>query len=103
MSPYPDEKKCCHHTGFSEKCRDLVMSGRCQNRWGQITGVNPNTGEAINDFACVDDHARLLALEQTMMIRSVSSEIEKLTNSIFARVNDALIEQGAAHQIEDAR
>jgi len=77
----PDKETGCHHTGFAKKCRDLVASGKCK-RWLQIAGNNPNTGEAVNRFDCVDNWTPLLLIENSQMQRQTGAAVESFRNEM---------------------
>jgi hypothetical protein len=50
----PDSKRGCHRTGFTRKCRDLLVSEEC-NRWIMIEGTNPANGQPLSQWDCVDN------------------------------------------------
>ena len=88
----PDEKRGCHRTGFTRRCRDLVVSGECQ-RWMQVLGVHPNTGDRINKYNCIDDWAPVLMMENSKLQRETGAAIESFRNETVAHGNALL----AAH------
>lgn len=51
----PPKEAMCHCTWFEKSCRDLVVSGACR-RWTRIDGMNPQTGEKLDRWDCVDNH-----------------------------------------------
>lgn len=79
MLNLPDEKVGCHHTGFEKKCRQLVCDGVC-NRWIQIIGTNPNTGEPVNQFDCVDNWTPMLLIENSQLQRQTGAAVESFRN-----------------------
>lgn len=79
MMDLPSEKRGCHRTGFAKKCRALVVKGTCE-RWVQIQGKNPNTGEDINRSQCIDDWSFLLSIEHSQQQRQAGAAIESARN-----------------------
>ena len=77
----PGKETMCHKTGFTKSCRDLVTSEAC-NRWMQIQGNHPNTGEAINRSMCVDDWTPILLMENSQMQRQTGAAVESLRNNV---------------------
>ena len=77
----PNKDRGCHHTGFARKCRELVVSGECE-RWTQIQGMNPNTGEQISRHGCIDDWGPMLMIENTQQQRQTGAAVENLRNRV---------------------
>jgi hypothetical protein len=77
----PSDKIYCHHTGFKKKCRVLVTNGAC-NRWMQVRGMNPNTGEDINRSDCVDNWTPILLIENSQMQRQTGAAVESFRNEM---------------------
>lgn len=77
----PDKALMCHHTGFSRACRELVADGAC-GRWLQIQGANPNTGEPVNRYDCVDNWIPLLLIENSQMQRQTGAAVESFRNEM---------------------
>jgi hypothetical protein len=75
----PDTKRRCHCTGFTKSCHKLVTSGAC-GRWMQLQGQNPQTGEQLSRWGCVDDHVATLLLENAMQQRHTTASVDKLRN-----------------------
>ena len=71
----------CHQTGFTKSCRELVVDEKC-DRWMQVQGNNPNTGEAINQSKCVDDWVPLLLIENSQMQMQTGAAVESLRNVV---------------------
>jgi hypothetical protein len=97
MLNLPDPKAGCHLTGFTKKCGDLVTKGICK-RWMHITGVNPNTGETINEARCTDDWLPLLMIENSKLQRETGAAVESFRNEMV-KAN----EMGLAALIGEAR
>lgn len=77
----PDPKIGCHRTGFTKKCRKLVTDGIC-NRWMQIAGNNPNTGEPLNKCDCIDNWGPVLMIENSQQQRQTAAAIESFRNEM---------------------
>lgn len=97
MVDLPDKERGCHKTGFTRKCRDLVVNGEC-DRWMQIQGKNPNTGEDINESKCIDDWLPILLMENSQMQRQTGAAVESFRNEMV-RQNNALT--GQMRQVSD--
>ena len=79
---FPSEKKMCHLTGFTKSCLELCVSKACQDRWVHITGENPQTGEPIDKWGCVDDQAVTLHLDQTRRLHMLAATLQDTRNDI---------------------
>ena len=79
LLPKPDMG--CHRTGFDKNCRDLVASGRCK-RWMQVVGADPNTGEPVNRFDCVDNWIPILLIENSQQQRQTAAAVESFRNEM---------------------
>jgi hypothetical protein len=82
MDPFPPEKRMCHLTGFTKKCKALVGSGKCQGRWVWIEGRDANTGEQMRQYGCVDDFGPKLQIELGAQMRSMGAAIESFRNEM---------------------
>lgn len=81
MDMLPDEKVMCHHTSFDKPCREMVVNGRCR-KWVQIQGSNPNTGEPVNKWDCVDAWLPFLLIENSQMQRQTGASIDSFRNEV---------------------
>jgi hypothetical protein len=79
----PDKDRACHRTGFEKSCRDLVSSEKCP-RWLQIMGHNPNTGEPLNRWNCIDDWGPLLLIENSQMQHQTGAAVDKVATELLA-------------------
>lgn len=84
MDSLPDTKRRCHHTGFTKGCRKLVADGHCQ-RWVQVQGAHPQTGEPLSRWSCVDDLAPMLLIENAQQQRQTCASIDKLRHEAAQR------------------
>jgi hypothetical protein len=78
-SPIPNDKRKCHLTGFKKSCRSLVVTGDCE-RWANIQGQHPQTGEVVNQYACVDDQVPFLLLKIGLHNNQLSAAMESMRN-----------------------
>lgn len=93
----PDKEVRCHLTGFKKSCRKLVETGQCK-RWMAIRGMNPNTGEPMDEHRCIDDWIPLLLIENSQMQRQTGASVDKVATEIAVRARQAQI----TRQVEDA-
>ena len=78
----PPEKRMCHLTGFTKKCRALVTSGKC-GRWIHLHGVDRNSGEQmVMAGHCIDDVLPKLLIENTQMARENGAAVESFRNEM---------------------
>ena len=94
----PDKKVMCHHTGFKVSCFKNVTEHHCQ-KWMQIMGRNPQTGEDSNRYGCADSFMPLIMIENSQMQRQTSAAIESFRNSVMA-VNRDLLPPASPQLIE---
>jgi hypothetical protein len=81
MDTLPDKNRKCHRCNFDKSCRELVLNEDCQ-RWSKISGSNPQTGEPMDKWACVDDLHHILLLEIANQTSKVSVETNVLRNEL---------------------
>ena len=77
----PAKEVGCHHTGFAKMCRTLVTKGTC-NRWIHIMGTNPNTGDKVSKYDCVDNWGPMLTIENSQQQRCTAASVDKTCNEI---------------------
>lgn len=76
----PDPKLGCHRTGFTKKCRKLVVDGIC-NRWVGIEGRN-HKDEPVKPYDCVDNWLLTIALENSQQTRQAGASADKVATEI---------------------
>jgi len=79
---FPDKDVMCHHTGFKISCLKGVTEHRCQ-KWMQVMGANPQTGEEINRYGCADSFIPLLLIENSQMQRQTGAAVESFRNEML--------------------
>lgn len=85
MDFLPKETTKCHLTGFEKSCRELVASGACQ-RWINVQGMNPQTGETVNQWNCTDNWMPMLLIENSKKLNEVGAAIESFRNETVSRI-----------------
>jgi hypothetical protein len=95
---FPDERKMCHRTGFSCSCLELVSTKKCQDRWVNIQGRNTNTGEDVNKFGCVDDHAYMLQLAVESRLIGIQAAVESRGNETIKMLGESILRQDHQHR-----
>lgn len=75
----PDKETRCHMTGFNKTCFKCVTEFKCK-KWVQILGINPQTGQEINKWDCVDALLPLLQIESSRKMNEVGAAIESFRN-----------------------
>ena len=96
----PDKEVMCHKTGFEKSCKSLVVDGVC-NRWMQIQGNNPNTGEPLNQSKCIDDWTPYLLMENSKMQRQTGAAVESLINNVDKQNNIMIAEREQRLIVDD--
>jgi hypothetical protein len=82
--PLANKDVWCHETGFKERCRDITGNGLCP-KWVKIEGKNPQTGEELNEWDCVDHLMPMILLQSDMRALQQLRATEALTNEIFKK------------------
>lgn len=75
----PDEKIGCHR--LPRKCRDGVINEHCQ-LWVRLQGVNPQTGQPIDHYACADAIVPYLLIENSKEQRQTAAAVESFRNEV---------------------
>lgn len=81
MNSIPPANRKCHRCNFDKSCRELVISEACE-RWSKISGANPQTGEPLDKWACIDDLQHIVLLEVANQTSKVSVEMNVLRNEL---------------------
>ena len=85
----PDAKIKCPHTGFAKTCRSIVSKWECP-KYVKIDGMNPNTGEQVSKFGCIDSFLHMLLIENSQMQRQTGGAVESARNEA-AKAADAQV------------
>ncbi len=84
----PDQKVKCPATGFARSCREIVAECDCP-KFVSIKGQNPQTGEVVDRWGCVDSFLPLLLIENAQQSRQTGAAIESLRNVVSNAQQDA--------------
>jgi hypothetical protein len=66
----------------------------------QVQGTDPQTGDAVNEFKCVDAWNLLVNMETARQIEAVSCEVNRLSNTINSLGGDIKV-LGQANAVLD--
>jgi hypothetical protein len=77
----PDKNVKCPSTGFNKSCREIIAEWTCP-KWVKISGMNPNTGEQLDDYGCVDSFLPMLLIENSKQQRSTAAAVESFRNEM---------------------
>ena len=82
MNNKPDPDTTCPYTGHRDKCRAHYAD--CP-KWMHVVGMNPNTGEDLNEWACADTWLPILMIENSQMQRQTGAAVESFRNEVIKR------------------
>ena len=87
----PDSKIKCHHTGFAKSCRSIVTADDtiCP-KYVHVVGSNPNTGNPVDHWGCIDSMQHLLLIENSQMQRQTGAAVESFRNE-FVKANRGVV------------
>lgn len=88
MDWLPHADVMCHHTGFEKSCKDMVLNCKCR-KWVFVDGVNPNTGETVKKYDCVDAWLPALLIENAAQSRAAGAAVESFRNEMAVRNEQA--------------
>lgn len=102
MSNIPDDNVRCHHTGFKMKCHTGVTKHRCQ-KWIRVTGLDPQTGNPIDNWACADSWLPYLMVENSKQQRQTAKAIETFRDKMIIMNQAHLAMMGNEKKLELTR
>lgn len=79
--PFPDKAVRCPATGFAKSCHSIVTKHKCP-KYTHIAGTNPNTGEEVNRWGCIDSFLGMLLVENSQMQRQTGAAVETFRNEM---------------------
>jgi hypothetical protein len=85
----PDRNIRCPATGFTKTCREIIIEHECP-KYVQIRGTNPNTGDPIDRFGCVDSFIPMLLIENSQQQRQTGAAVESFRNEMV-KANEATL------------
>lgn len=77
----PDKNIRCPACGFSKSCREIVAEFDCP-KFVKICGVNPNDGQPIDKFGCIDSFLHVLLIENSQQQRQTGAAVESFRNEM---------------------
>ena len=95
----PDPQVKCPATGFKQSCRAIVSKHDCP-KFVKISGVNPNDGQPVDRFGCVDGFLPMLLIENSQMQRQTGAAVESFRNEMVKANHASLAALVAAAQAE---
>ena len=75
----PDENITCPATWHEKKCRHLAMD--CP-KFVQVMGVDPQSGEPVSEWGCVDSFLPMLLIENSQQQRQTGAAVESFRNEM---------------------
>ena len=90
----PDKNIKCPATGFAKSCREIVSDCDCP-KFVKISGVNPNDGQQIDKFGCIDSFLHMLLIENSQMQRQTGAAVESFRNEMI-KANETSVKVLAA-------
>ena len=88
----PDKNIRCPATGFAKSCREIVAEFECP-KFIKISGQNPNDGQPVDRFGCVDSFIPMLLIENSQMQRQTGAAVESFRNEMV-KANEAARQPG---------
>ena len=94
----PDKNIKCPATGFSKSCREIVADCDCP-KFIKISGVNPNDGQPVDKFGCIDSFLHMLLIENSQMQRQTGAAVESFRNEMVKANENSLRMLAASSQL----
>ncbi len=94
----PDKNIKCPATGFAKSCREIVADCDCP-KFIKISGVNPNDGQPIDRFGCIDSFLHMLLIENSQMQRQTGAAVESFRNEMVKANENSLRMLAASSQL----
>lgn len=90
----PDEKIKCPATGFVQSCRSIVTREGCEcPKFVSVRMQNPQTGEKVDRYGCVDSFLPMLLIENAQQSRQTGAAIESFRNEVVKSSEEAARER----------
>ena len=94
----PDKNVKCPATGFAKSCREIVADCDCP-KFVKISGVNPNDGQPVDRFGCVDGFIPMLLIENSQQQRQTGAAVESFRNEMVKANENNLRVLAASSQL----
>jgi len=91
----PDSKVKCPATAFARTCREIVAECECP-KFVRVDFVNPQTGEKVDKYGCVDSFLVLIQMENANMVRQSVAAINGFRNEVIKANETAVQERNEA-------
>lgn len=88
----PDPKVRCPATGFAKSCHQIVTKCECP-KFVSVKMRNPQSGELIDKYGCVDSFLPLLLIENAQMSRQTGAAVESFRNEVVKANETAMQER----------
>lgn len=101
--PFDPRATACPYTGMAKSCHEARLERDCP-KWVMFQGVQPNTGEAVAEWACADRWQPFLQADGNRRLVGVQSAVETRGDAVHeqqARVA-TLIERAALRTMTPA-
>ncbi len=96
----PDPRIKCPATGFAKSCRSIVSKVDCP-KFVKISGVNPNDGQPVDKFGCIDSFLAMLLIENSQQQRQTGAAVESFRNEMVkANGNTIALMHDAQHKFK---
>lgn len=97
MEGLPPEKKMCHRTGFEKSCRELCLSGACQDRWVGAEVHDKTKDVKFFKWACVDDLTHYIQFGIESRLLGIQAAVEDRGNSMIRMQGESILRQERQH------
>lgn len=77
----PDSNITCPHTWHEKTCRELALN--CP-KFIQVMGANPQNGDLVGEWGCVDTFLPMLMIENSQQQRQTAAAIESFRNEMVS-------------------
>lgn len=93
-----DKNIRCPATGFAKSCREIVSDCDCP-KFVKICGVNPNDGQPIDKFGCIDSYIHILLIENSQQQHQTGAAVESFRNEMVKANENSLRMLAASSQL----
>jgi hypothetical protein len=91
----PDQNIKCPATGFAKTCREIITGCECP-KFVNLKLRNPQSGEMVDKFGCVDSFLPMLLLENAQQSRQAGAAINSFRNEVVKANEEAVAERREA-------
>lgn len=86
----PDKDIRCPATCFAKSCREIIAEHTCP-KFVHILGLDPQTGQPVDKFGCIDSFMHMLLIENSQMQRQTGAAVESFRNEVVLASQNALL------------